>query len=102
MKIMTKKIFREIWINKFRSLSIVIIVAVSLALLSGMRAGYPMILSTYKLNTETYNIADGRFTFVQPIDQQNVTTLDSSTSLKSQLGLKEVMGRILFHSEIYY
>ncbi|HUU77534.1 MAG TPA: FtsX-like permease family protein [candidate division Zixibacteria bacterium] len=102
MKIMTKKIFREMWFNKFRSLSIVIIVAVSLALLSGIRASYPMIMSTYNLNRDTYNVADGRFTFMQPIDEENVSIIQNNPSLKSDFGIEEIMGRILFHTEILY
>ncbi|MHA1667451.1 MAG: hypothetical protein ACTSUR_02240, partial [Candidatus Heimdallarchaeaceae archaeon] len=73
MKILTKKIFREIWRNKFRSILMVFVVSISLMLLAGMRAGYPILFNTYKLNQKTYNVADGIFTFSNPIQYSNLT-----------------------------
>jgi len=79
MKIMTKKIFREIWSKKFRSFSIILVVAITLAMLAGFRACYPMVLETYDLNRDVYNVADGRFTFSQPIHQDNLTNLKENS-----------------------
>ncbi len=99
---MTKKIFREIWASKFRSISIVIIVASTVAFLAGMRASYPMILATYDLNRETYNVADGRFTFNQPIHQNNLSLIESNNTILEDMSIDRIDGRILFHTDITY
>ena len=50
MKILTKKIFREIWGSKFRSLSIILVVAITIMLLAGLRAAHPVFFNAYDLN----------------------------------------------------
>ena len=99
---MTKKIFREIWASKFRSISIIIIVASTVAFLAGMRASYPMILATYDLNRETYNVADGRFTFNQPIHQNNLSLIESNNTILEDMRIDQIDGRILFYTDITY
>ncbi|NHJ46577.1 MAG: ABC transporter permease [Asgard group archaeon] len=102
MKIMSKKIFREIWRSKFRSASIVILVAFTVAFLGGMRASYPMILATYDLNRDTYNVADGRFSFNQPIHENNATALATNSSFLSNAKINRIEGRVIFYSDITY
>ncbi|NPE09474.1 MAG: ABC transporter permease [Asgard group archaeon] len=100
MKIMTKKIFREIRTSKFRSFSIVILVAFTVAFLGGMRASYPMILETYNLNKETYNVADGRFTFFQPIQQNNLSVISTNSTFLTEANIDQIDGRVIFYSDI--
>jgi ABC-type antimicrobial peptide transport system permease subunit len=102
MKILTKKIFREIWSSKFRSASIVILVAFTVAFLGGLRASYPMIVATYDLNRETYNVADGRFSFYQPIHENNATLLENNYNLLSEAKINRLEGRVIFYSDITY
>ncbi|MGC9780339.1 MAG: ABC transporter permease [Candidatus Heimdallarchaeota archaeon] len=97
---MTKKIFREIWASKFRSFSIVLLVAFTVAFLGGMRASYPMILATYDLNRETYNVADGRFTFYQPIHQNNLSLIKTNSTLLAETKIDRIDGRVIFYTDI--
>ncbi len=97
---MTKKIFREIRTSKFRSFSIVILVAFTVAFLGGMRASYPMILETYNLNKETYNVADGRFTFFQPIQQNNLSVISTNSTFLTEANIDQIDGRVIFYSDI--
>ncbi|MHA1244975.1 MAG: ABC transporter permease [Candidatus Heimdallarchaeota archaeon] len=99
---MTKKIFRDMWQNKFRSFSIILMVAITVAMLSGLRAGYPLLLATYDLNRETYNVADGRFSFYQPIDQDNVSAIKADTALLEDAKIDRIEGRILIHTELIF
>jgi len=99
---MSKKIFREIWRNKFRSLSIITIVAITIALISGMLAAEPMFHDTYDLNREVYNTADGRFTFTQPVVHNNVTTMKGNSSFMSENHIDRIEGRIIFFSELRF
>ena len=102
MRIMNKKIFREIWFNKFRSISIILVVAITVAMFSGMRASYPMLLASYDLNRDINNVADGRFTFSQPINQDNLTTIKNNNQLLSDANIDRIDGRILFQSSLQY
>ncbi len=99
---MSKKIFREIWINKFRSLSIVTIVAITIAMISGMLAAEPMIQDTFDLNLDVYNTADGRFTFTQPVAQNNVTAIKNNTTFLNENNIDRIEGRIIFYSELKF
>ncbi len=99
---MTKKIFREIWFNKFRSISIISVVAITVAMFSGMRAGYPMLLASYNLNREISNVADGRFTFLQPVNQDNLTVIKNNDVLLSKANIDRIDGRILFQTSLLY
>ncbi|MHA1400678.1 MAG: ABC transporter permease [Candidatus Heimdallarchaeaceae archaeon] len=102
MRIMVKKIFREIWRNKFRSLSIIIVVTVSLALLVGLRSGNPILFDTYDLNMKEFNVADGTFTFSEPIDEGNITAIQNNQTLLSEAKIDLIEGRILYLTEITY
>ncbi len=99
---MTKKIFREIWSKKFRSFSIILVVAITLAMLTGLRASYPMMLETYDLNRDVYNVADGRFSFSQPIHQDNLTNLKENSEFLTQSNIDRIDGRIIFRTDLTY
>ncbi len=102
MKILTKKIFRDIWDSKFRSLSIVIIIALTVMLLAGLRAGHPVLFNTYDLNLEYYNVADGTFTFSEPIDSDNVTLIRDDIGFMNQNNISNIEGRIKYLTEIEF
>ncbi len=102
MLIMTKKIFREIWRNKFRSISIIIVVAISLGVLAGLRAGKPILYGTYDLNMKINNVSDGTFTFSRPIDETNITSIRSNTTFFDDANLALVEGRIFYITELVY
>ena len=102
MDIMTKKIFREIWSKKFRSFSIILVVAITLAMLTGLRASYPMMLETYDLNRDVYNVADGRFSFSKPIHQDNLTNLKENSEFLTQSNIDRIDGRIIFRTDLTY
>ncbi len=102
MKILTKKTFREIWKNKFRSLSIVLIIAQTIALLAGLRAGHPILFNTYDLNLTYYNVADGTFTFSEPIESNNVTEIRNNLVFMEENNITKIEGRIQYLTEIVY
>ena len=102
MKILTKKLFREIWRNKFRSISIVLVIAISIALLSGLRAGQPVLFNTYELNQEYYNVADGIFSFSEPLGNTNVSTIVTNSSFLDEFSIDRVESRIYFFTEILF
>ena len=85
MKIMDIKVFREIKQQKFRSLLIISIVAVTIAMVLGMRAGYPMVMASYEENLKYSNVADGRFTFTAPIPEE------TAEMMPRQCGIGEKM-----------
>ena len=80
MKIMSTKVFREIKEQKFRSILIIGIVAVSLSLMISMRASYPMMMASYRENIRQQSVADGRFTFTSPILESNVSVIENDGS----------------------
>ncbi len=102
MKIMTKKLFREIWRNKLRSISIVLVIAISIALLSGLRAGQPVLFNTYELNQEYYNVADGIFSFSEPLENTNVSTIKTNSSFLDEFSIDRIESRIFFMTEIQF
>ncbi|MHA1200335.1 MAG: ABC transporter permease [Candidatus Heimdallarchaeaceae archaeon] len=102
MKILNKKIFREIWKSKFRSFSIVLIVALTIALLAGLRAGHPVLFNTYDLNMTYYNVADGTFSFSEPIETNNVTEIRNNTVFMEENNITKIEGRIHFLTEIVF
>ncbi len=102
MKILTKKIFREIWYNKFRSLSIITIIALTIALLAGLRAGHPVLFNTYNLNLKYYNVADGTFSFSEPIESDNVTDIRNNSSFMEKNNITDVEGRIIYLTEAVF
>ena len=102
MSIMFKKIFREIWLNKFRSLSIIAIVAITIGMVSGMLAAEPMFYDTYQLNLDVSNTADGRFTFTQPVAQTNVTIIKNNTTFLNDNNIDRIEGRIIFNTELKF
>lgn len=102
MKIMDKKVFREIKNQKFRSILIVSIVAVTIAMILGMRAGYPMIMATYGENLIENNVADGRFSFRTPISEANVTAFQNDTQFMHDNHIADIEGRLYIYSELEY
>ncbi|MCK5305494.1 MAG: hypothetical protein KAJ72_09590, partial [Candidatus Heimdallarchaeota archaeon] len=102
MKILTKKLLREIWRNKFRSISIVLVIAISIALLSGLRAGHPILFNTYELNQDYYNVADGTFSFSEPLVDTNVSTIKANSSFLDEYSIDRIGSRIYFMTDIQF
>jgi putative ABC transport system permease protein len=102
MKIMNRKVFREIRFYKFRSLTIVAVIAISVALLTGLRASQPMVLSTYEENLIQNNVADGRFTFSSPILENNLSVIDNNKSFLSNAKIDKIEGRIILQTDLTY
>ena len=102
MKIMDRKVFREIKIQKFRSLLIVSIVTVTVAMILGMRAGYPMIMATYEENMRHNNVADGRFTLTAPISDSNITQIRNDAEFLRSNNIADIEGRLIIYSEMQY
>jgi putative ABC transport system permease protein len=102
MKILTTKIFRDIWSNKFRSLSIVLVISFTLMLLAGLRAGHPVLFNTYDYNLEYYNVADGTFSFSEPIVMNNISSIQSNTSFMTSNQINSIEGRIHYLTDIIY
>ena len=98
MKIMDKKVFREIKIQKFRSLLIVSIVTVTVAMILGMRAGYPMIMATYEENMRHNNVADGRFTLTAPISDSNITQIRNDAEFLRSNNIADIEGSLISYS----
>lgn len=99
---MNLKVLREIKNQKFRSLLIIAIVAVILGMLVGMRAGYPMMDATYELNMVENHVADGRYTFMNPILENNVSIIEEDEDFISENNIDRIEGRIIYQSEINY
>ncbi len=99
---MDKKVFREIKIQKFRSLLIVSIVTVTVAMILGMRAGYPMIMATYEENLRHNNVADGRFTLTAPIPHSNITQIRNDAEFLRSNNIADIEGRLIIYSEMQY
>ncbi|NPD90312.1 MAG: FtsX-like permease family protein [Asgard group archaeon] len=102
MKILTKKIFREMKENKFRSLSIIIIIALTVMLLAGLRASHPVLFNTYELNQRYYDVADGTFTFSEPMELNNVTAIKNNIEFMDQNNIANIEGRIHYLTEITF
>ncbi|MCG3221779.1 MAG: FtsX-like permease family protein, partial [Candidatus Heimdallarchaeota archaeon] len=102
MKILTKKIFREIKENKFKSLSIILIVALTIMLLAGLRAGHPVLFNTFELNQKYYNVADGIFTFSEPMESNNITAIRNNIDFMNQNKIVKIEGRIHYLTEINF
>ncbi|MHA1765563.1 MAG: ABC transporter permease [Promethearchaeota archaeon] len=102
MSILDTKVFREIRFHKFRSLTIVTIVAITLALLTGMRASYPMVYNTLDKNLIENNVADGRYTFTSPIMENNITEIENDQTFLSESKIDQIEGRIFLPTELTY
>ncbi len=102
MKILTKKIFREIWDSKFRSLSIILVVAITIMLLAGLRAAHPVFFNAYDLNMIESNVADGTFSFSEPIDSSNITTIRGNSTFLNHNNISSIDGRIHLLSEVEF
>ncbi len=102
MKILDIKVFREIKTQKFRSILIIAIVAITLGMLIGMRAGYPMMEATYEKNLIENNMADGRFTFVNPILESNVSDIQDDVTYKNDRNIQSIEGRIIYQTQLTY
>ncbi len=102
MKIMDTKVFREIKQQKFRSILIVSIVAVTLTMVLGMRAGYPMMMASYEENLKNSNVADGRFTLTAPILGELIEQIENDTEFLTANDIADVEGRLITYSEMVY
>ncbi|MBD3351675.1 MAG: FtsX-like permease family protein [Candidatus Lokiarchaeota archaeon] len=102
MKIMNIKALREIKNQKFRSIMIVGIVAVTITMLLGMRAGYPMIMASYEENLIDNNVADGRFTFSSFIAENNISLISEDETFLNDNNIDDVEGRLQFYTDIFY
>jgi len=102
MSILDTKVFREIRFHKFRSLTIVAIVAITLALLTGMRASYPMVYNTLDKNLIENNVADGRYTFTSPIMENNISEIKNDQAFLTDSKIDQIEGRIILPTELTY
>lgn len=101
MKIMTKKVLRELWFRKFRSLLVILIFALTVGVIIGLRASYPAVMDSYNYNREYYSVADGRFIYTEPINQNNVSVIVSDSDFLSQAKIASIEGRVSFLTHIY-
>jgi putative ABC transport system permease protein len=102
MKIMDTKIFREIRLQKFRSILIISLVAITVTLIVGMRASYPMMMASYEENLILENTADGRFTFTSPFVDSNISELRDDTDFMESNNIAAIEGRIIMQTELKY
>ncbi|UYP45834.1 hypothetical protein NEF87_002119 [Candidatus Lokiarchaeum ossiferum] len=102
MKIMDIKVFREIKQQKFRSILIVSIVAVTLTMVLGMRAGYPMVIASYEENLRNSNVADGRFSLTAPVLEESVEKIQNDSEFLTNHKIADVEGRLITYTEIEY
>ncbi len=102
MNILNTKIFREIRINKGRSITIISVVAITFALLAGMRASGPMLYDSLDQNHIEKNVADGRMQFIQPILQSNITSIRNDNTFLDNSNIDRIEGRLVIRSEIIY
>ena len=102
MSILDTKVRREILSNKFRSFTIIMVVAISLAMMTGLRAAQPMVNATLDENLIKNNVADGRFTFSAPIQEGNVTSISGDASFIDEAKIDRIDGRIILPSKLTY
>lgn len=102
MRLLDRKVWREIRSQKFRSILITSIVAVTIALIIGMRSGDTMVLATYEENLKLNNVADGRFSFTAPVLQANVSAIKQDSYFLDQNHIADIEGRLMIYSEITY
>ncbi|MHA1819758.1 MAG: ABC transporter permease [Promethearchaeota archaeon] len=102
MRIMDKKVFREIVSNKGRSLIIVLAVSITLSLMISMRGGYPMLIDSYTENMIYQNVADGRFTFTSPVSQILIDQMQNNKTFLENNHINNLESRIFFKTDITY
>ena len=102
MNLMDLKVWREVKTQKLRSILIIGIVAITLSMVIGMRAGYPMMIATYEENLRQSNVADGRFTFASPMNESDLKTLKEDTEFLSQNKIDRLEGRLIMRTDLIY
>lgn len=101
MKIMTKKVLREFRFNKFRSISIVVTVALSVAFLVGLNAALQSMNASLEKNHEIFNNAEVRIRYPTFLNSSSVTELPDLEDMQ-RAGVIAVEGRIFLYSEVEY
>ncbi len=90
-----KKMFKDMWNHKIRTLSIILAVSITISVYSGMMLSYDAIWAARSLNYEELNFHDGRanFDFLPLSMLENLSTnIDNLSSINKDLGnLKQIM-----------
>ncbi len=102
MSLLDLKVFREIKNQKFRSLIIMGSVAITLALIVGMRGGYPMLMASYRENLVQSNVADGRFLFTAPIEESTISAIQQDESFLEKNNIDKIEGRVIIKTDLSY
>ncbi|MHA1618862.1 MAG: ABC transporter permease, partial [Promethearchaeota archaeon] len=71
-------------------------------MITSMRGAYPMVYATLDENLIQNNVADGRFTFANPIMEDNVSAILNDSALMQAGNLDRVDGRFIFSSDLIY
>ena len=101
MKILTKKIFREIRLNKFRSVVIVLTVTITIALgigLLNIKDSYDATITAHYQNLQN---ADLRVRLGEFIPDQNLTEWLSQSDIQ-EAGIEDLEGRIFQYATVTY
>lgn len=101
MKILTKKIFREFRFNKFRSLVIVITVAITITLGIGLLNIKDSYDATIAAHHENLNNADLRIRLNEYIPENNLSSWLSDQDVQSA-GVENLEGRIFLYTTVTY
>ncbi|MFX0208932.1 MAG: hypothetical protein ACFFDT_23310, partial [Candidatus Hodarchaeota archaeon] len=101
MKILTKKIFREFRFNKFRSLVIIITVAITITLGIGLLNIKDSYNATIAAHHENLVNADLRIRLNEYIPENNLSTWLSDQEVQSA-GVENLEGRIFLYTTVNY
>ncbi|MFX0211619.1 MAG: FtsX-like permease family protein, partial [Candidatus Hodarchaeota archaeon] len=101
MKILTKKIFREIRFNKFRSILIILTVFVAMSFGIGFLNIVNSAKASVEANDELLNNADLRIRLTEFISENDVVTL-LTESERETAGITNLEGRIFEYASVIY
>lgn len=101
MKILTKKIFREIRFNKFRSIVIVATIAITVSLGIGLLNIKDSYDASITAHHENLNNADLRIRLNEFIPENNVTDWLSTPDIQDS-GVENLEGRIFLYTTVTY
>ncbi|MFW9914618.1 MAG: ABC transporter permease [Candidatus Thorarchaeota archaeon] len=106
MRILWKKVYREFRHNRFRSLVILLSVAIAVGLLVGLANAWSGIEASVEKNQLKTRNAEVRLNFEPKwINEQNVTAIADNAALKEEAGLASenlAEGRIFLRAQVQY
>ncbi|MFW9929573.1 MAG: FtsX-like permease family protein [Candidatus Thorarchaeota archaeon] len=103
MKILNKKVFREIFKkNKLRSLIIILAIFMTVSFFFGLANSKGAIFASYDENLVKLNSPEARLSFSDFININNVSKLLDNTSVLQQAGIQGIEGRIYVHADVTY